>query len=126
MNKKMIAVLVLLSITSGFASAKELTKSEIKQIILSASKHKKYLKTPKVASKNSNTKNTQATTAAILQTVSEPTAQIPKRVTEKILPFVLPSDIDTQSISLNQRGFILIKGANKKAEKKMSNPLYNL
>lgn len=113
-------VIFLLILSTLFSEGKQLTKSEIKSIILSASKHKKYSQKPP------KKPNTKVTRKATKQSPEKTKHFETKRVTKKIIPFELPRTIEPQSVSFNEKGFVLIKGHEKTDRKKNVDPLYRL
>lgn len=113
-------VIFLLILSSLFSEGKQLTKSEIKSIILSASKHKKYSRKP--PKKTGKPKANKVAKASPKKT-DRPGS---KKVTKKIVPFELPRTISPQAVTLNQEGFVLIKGTKKTNREKKVNPLYRL
>lgn len=113
-------VIFLLILSSLFSEGKQLTKSEIKSIILSASKHKKYSQKPP-PKLNAGTAKKVAKQSPVKTQHTEA-----KRVTKKIVPFELPRTIEPQAVSFNEKGFVLLKGPEKTERRKKTDPLYRL
>lgn len=112
-------ILIFLCLTF-YSEATQLSKAEIKSIILNASKYKKYsARVPKkMVGKNKK--------EVARKSQKNPPKIVKKKVTKKILPFVLPSDYEKERFAVGQRGFVLIKGISKSRTNKKRNPLYSV